>query len=262
LLPLLRSFNPRCDAAIARAADLLADDENYLQQVSNELYQKAAQGDEIEIGPLRQSHRAVGRRALRIWLREVRGDLRRIDAGHLEAIENLIIAGRSGSGVEIPGGRRIVREFERLVLTQTKTDVTKEPGSILLSEWTNVEFGGFCFSLRRNVPRESLKRAKDRSSGEFWALIRECNALDDLRLRTRRPGDAYTPQGRSRKIKLKSLMIRHKIPLSQRHTYPVATTAEDQIIWSPGLPVARQFAPSEVDVEETKCALIVAKRKS
>ncbi len=261
LLPMLRTFNPRCDETIARAAKLIADDEDYLQQVSSELYAKAGQGFELDLKPLRESHPAIRRRALRMWLREMRGGLLRIDATHLKAIEILMTEGRSGSVIELPEGWRATREFENIVLTQTRTIACETLEPISLSQETMIEFGGFKFILRRNVPRESFKITKDQDSGRYFALLRECDELNDLRIRARRPGDAYTPAGRRHKIKLKMLMIRHKIPLSQRDTYPLLATADDRIIWGPGLPVAQQFAVSEDDGNESELAIVVAEKK-
>jgi len=51
------------------------------------------------------------------------------------------------------------------------------------------------------------------------------------------------------------LMIKRKIPMTWRDEYPVLVTADGRIVWSPGLPVAREFAP---DSEEKKCALVIA----
>jgi hypothetical protein len=43
--------------------------------------------------------------------------------------------------------------------------------------------------------------------------------------------------------------------MTRRDQYPVLVTADGRIVWSPGLPVAREFAP---DGEEKKCALVIA----
>jgi tRNA(Ile)-lysidine synthetase-like protein len=77
-------------------------------------------------------------------------------------------------------------------------------------------------------------------------------------LRTRFPGDAYIPADARRAVKLKALMIRRKIPLTQRDQYPILVTADNRIVWAPGLPVAREFAPG---AEDLNCALIVAERR-
>jgi tRNA(Ile)-lysidine synthetase-like protein len=111
--------------------------------------------------------------------------------------------------------------------------------------------------LERGVARAGLKLGEDEDRIRFAAPLRECEELDGLRLRTRFPGDAYIPVNARRAVKLKTLMIRRKIPLTQRDRYPILVTADDRIVWSPGLPVAREFAP---EAEDANCALIIAKR--
>jgi tRNA(Ile)-lysidine synthase len=48
--------------------------------------------------------------ALRGWLRSQRGDLRRIEATHIEAVAGLLEGARGGRVAELPGGARVVRQ--------------------------------------------------------------------------------------------------------------------------------------------------------
>jgi len=38
-------------------------------------------------------------------------------------------------------------------------------------------------------------------------------------------------------------MIRHKIPVTKRHTWPVIVTGGDQLIWVPGLALNAEHTP-------------------
>ena len=107
------------------------------------------------------------------------------------------------------------------------------------------------------MARAGLELGDDEGREHFTAPLRECKELDRLRLRTRFPGAAYIPANARRAVKLKTLMIRRKIPLTQRDRYPILVTVDDRIVWSPGLPVAREFAPG---AEDENFALIVAER--
>ena len=258
LAPMLRSFNPRFSKAFAHTAELLVEDDQYLQQVSAQLFSEIYDGSGLDIKPLQDCHPALRRRVLRIWLRDCCGGLQRIDSNHLAALENLIIRSQSGRSIELPNGRRVLREFDRIIPAGKSEKVHLQPVIINLNESVKQDFGGFKFFLRHDVPRESAEITKIKETGGYIALLRECNELKDVRIRTRKHGDAYVPEGRRHKTKLKTLMIRHKIPLSQRNTYPVLVTADDQIIWAPGLPVARQFAISGDKKEIMRVAMIIA----
>lgn len=253
LLPLLRTFNQQFNESLARTAELATEDQNYLKRLSSELYLASRRGREIEIDPLREIHPALRRRVLRMWLGDLRGGLERIEMAHLNALEDLIVKSRSGSVVDLPSGWIARREFNRLTLCRREDEILD---SLSLRREQEVNFGKFRFSIRRKIPRR-ISGEKEKGS-KFIALLRECEELDDLILRTRLPGDAYLPSGASRRIKLKTLMIKKKIPISERKNYPVLVTSDGRIVWSPGLPVASQFAIGVND--DHTCAMITAEK--
>ncbi|MGH9855082.1 MAG: tRNA lysidine(34) synthetase TilS [Blastocatellia bacterium] len=259
LLPMMETFNPRVKEALARTSGLLTRDADYLRIAADECLDKSREESRLNVGALQKTHAAIRRRVLRLWLRNECGHLRRIDAAHIAAIESLI-SGYSGRRVELPEGRIVAREFDCLKLVQKTGATRRSPGlfgSVELSEDEPQIFGDFTFTLKRGKERESLELDNDEKREQFMVLLRECEELGGLRLRTRFPGDAYIPVNTLRAVKLKTLMIRRKIPMTQRDGYPVLVTADDRIVWAPGLPVARGFAPG---AEDEHCALIVAEK--
>lgn len=104
LLPLLRSFNPRSDEALARLAELMADDHDVLHEIALGVLAGARQAAGLDARFLCRQPPAIRRRALRLWLAEERGDLARIEAAHLKAIEQMMLRGRGGRVIELPGG--------------------------------------------------------------------------------------------------------------------------------------------------------------
>src|SRR5262249_46693709 len=117
LLPLLKTFNPRVKQSLARASESLTRDEEYLRAAAVEFLAKSRAAARLKAKVLQEASAAVGRRALRLWLRDERGDLRRIDASHIAAIESLI-GGSSGRRVELPDGGVVAREFDHLSFIQ------------------------------------------------------------------------------------------------------------------------------------------------
>jgi len=259
LLPMMETFNPRVKEALARTSELITQDEDYLRIAADECLDKSREGSRLNVSALQKTHAAIRRRVLRSWLRDKCGHLRRIDAAHIAAIESLI-SRHSGRRVELPEGRIIAREFDCLKLVQKTGAPRQSPGSfgsVELNEGEPQNFGDFTFTLKRRKERESLELDNAEKREQFMVLLRECEELGGLRLRTRFPGDAYIPANALRVVKLKTLMIRRKIPITQRDRYPVLVTSDDRIVWAPGLPVARGFAPS---AEDEYYALIVAEK--
>ena len=133
LVPLLETFNPRAVEALARAAELLREDSDALEQLASELLEqshekaqpKTGDGEEGETGnkcarPLRievlaSAHPALRRRALRQWLALGRGGLRRIEFAHVLAVEKLLEGTRGGRVAELPGGCSVERRRGLLI---------------------------------------------------------------------------------------------------------------------------------------------------
>lgn len=129
LLPMMRSFNPRMTEALARTAELLRDDSRALDSAAGQLLELSlnnrAQGRQLRTELLADACPALRRRALRLWLAQRRGDLRRLEMVHLRAVENLVTQNRGGRTIELPGGSTVSRKsglltFNRRTSTDTK----------------------------------------------------------------------------------------------------------------------------------------------
>ncbi len=132
LLPLMEAFNPQVVEALARTADLLRDDAAALDELAARLLDEARDetatvgagglttpeamsavvlpaAPPLRVNVLTAAAAAVRRRALRQWLGRGRGDLRRIEMGHVLAVERLLAGGRGGRIAELPGGASVER---------------------------------------------------------------------------------------------------------------------------------------------------------
>lgn len=146
LMPLLETFNPRAAESITRAAGLLREDAGALEAEASKLLCEATDesghrriikgkgrvADEGRVDPEREIERegrcapplrvevlsnataAVRRRALRLWLAQGRGDLRRVELAHIVALEKLLAGERGGRVAELPGGARVERRGRRI----------------------------------------------------------------------------------------------------------------------------------------------------
>ena len=128
LLPLMTTFNGKIVEALARTAELLRDDLAALNQQADLLLQEAAADNKSEtnmptlsVSVLAHAPSAVRRRALRKWISEGRGDLRRIELLHIVGIEKLLLGDKSGRVAELPGGVQVVRKQKRLELIVKKS---------------------------------------------------------------------------------------------------------------------------------------------
>lgn len=145
LLPLLETFNPRAVETLARTAGLLRREADALENLGGQLLVEACRdartktgasrtggavksrrsgGDEnraatenetaedslpLSVEVLRGASEAVRSYALRGWLAARRGNLRRIESVHVEAIGKLLEGDGGGRVAELPGGCRVER---------------------------------------------------------------------------------------------------------------------------------------------------------
>lgn len=115
LLPLMRTFNPRVSEAISRTAEILREDSSALEAAASRLIDYSTDPRAAKkLGPLQAdllqiAQPALRRRALRLWLTANRGDLRRLEKTHIDAIENLLFSTKSGRLIELPGGGEVTR---------------------------------------------------------------------------------------------------------------------------------------------------------
>jgi tRNA(Ile)-lysidine synthase len=121
LLPLMQTFNPKLVAGLARTAELLREDSSALDRGAARLLElslepdpAAADGEPawtlLRFDLLAAAPPALRRRALRLWLEQCRGDLKRLERVHIAALERLVLGDRGGRLIELPGGARVSRQ--------------------------------------------------------------------------------------------------------------------------------------------------------
>lgn len=121
LLPLMQSFNSKIVEALSRTATLLREDAGVLSdeasrllmlassQTPQTLRKKGDKPERLNVDILAAAPAAVRRRALRHWISQGRGDLRRLEMVHLMAVDRLIEGNRGGRIAELPDGGKVVR---------------------------------------------------------------------------------------------------------------------------------------------------------
>ena len=121
LLPLMQTFNPKLVAGLTRTAELLREDSSALDRGAARLLELSLEPDLAAAGGvatqtllrfdlLAASPTALRRRALRLWLEQCRGDLKRLERVHIAALERLVQGSHGGRVIELPGGARVSRK--------------------------------------------------------------------------------------------------------------------------------------------------------
>jgi tRNA(Ile)-lysidine synthase len=252
LIPRLeKEFNPEVVEALARAADLLRDEEAYLGERAAEAFARVALdgagGSTLAVEALLGLPVALRRRVVRLAIASVRGHLRGIDREHVEGVLRLLE--RSGTArTGLPDGLQARIRAGRLYLGMEDPSV---PGA-------GTGTGGLCpipgelplpgFGIRLRA--RLLKRAAGgpvppngppgAKPGPGRACLDADRITGPLLVRARRPGDRFVPLNGPGTRKVKSFLIDRKVPVDERGRIPLVLSG-DRIAWVVGHQIDDRF---------------------
>jgi tRNA(Ile)-lysidine synthase len=112
LIPALKEFNPKIVETLSKTARLLQTE--LKAAVENEGFPAQADNECLLLKDLKKLSKSNLYKVLREWLEAKRGNLRRLELKHIEAIERLIVSRKSGKIVELPDGESVVKESGKL----------------------------------------------------------------------------------------------------------------------------------------------------
>lgn len=229
LLPLLESYNPAIRARLNELCRQMADDEDdWSARAVAELERVAAvtAGEcRLPRGVLHAATPAMAGRLARAALKRVRGDLRRLDAGHIAAVLALAAGARPQAELHLPGAW-VARRYEALIFRSAPLPVRPvhelvidAPGSYPLGDGR---------VLMVSLAPEPLGEAERRV--EFPASL----VSFPLRVRSPLPGDRLQPSGMSGTRKLQDLFVDLRLPRESRVAAALVFGAE-RLLWVAGV---------------------------
>lgn len=112
LLPLLKEFNPKIVETLARTANLLQIETVGFAETN--VPRSKTEGEFLLVNELKMLSKSTLYQVLREWLEQKRGNLRRLELKHFEAIERLVFSRKSGKSVELPGNELVEKQGGKL----------------------------------------------------------------------------------------------------------------------------------------------------
>jgi tRNA(Ile)-lysidine synthase len=250
LLPVLRDSWPGAVVALARFAELAADDEACLMALANEAGARIDDADgrvALDLSALDALPTALGRRVIRGALEAAGGVPTFRD---VEAVSRLARADKKESRLDLRaltvrrGGQRLWFDRAGGPLTESE-GVTGTPQPLSVpGEVTLSETG---LTIRASLgPRADLA-ARPSPAGPIAIL--QADALPQpLAVRYRRPGDRLRPLGAPGTRKLQDWFVDRKVPRADRDRIPLVVDERDRIVWVAGFTIAHEYrvtAPAE-----------------
>jgi tRNA(Ile)-lysidine synthase len=229
ILPQLRALNPSVVERLASAATMAAVEDDLLdEQAATVLAQAMAEADALRTEVIAGAPAAMRTRLVRRWLRQQRGDLRRITAAHLWAVVDLATGQRPSGSVLLPGGQEIVRDYGRLRWRGERRAASEESAQVLEP--------GSAVSLRSGWRiRAEIVAVEQARRADLWEVVADADAVGGpLIVRTVRHGDRVCPLGMHGHRKLQDVFVDRKWPREERWSTPVIEVA-GEILWVPGV---------------------------
>jgi tRNA(Ile)-lysidine synthase len=240
LIPLLtRDFEPSIVRRLGRLAEICREEEKFLK--SMEKGEEGGQPGEgsgsvfLNAAELAGLPIAAGRRRVRDFLRQAKGDLRRISFADVEAVRRL----GEHKELSLPDGLVIRRDRGRIQAGEKREpkaparfhDSWDGRGELVIQEL------GLGFRAETAAVADAGGLSHD---DERIACLDAAKVRFPLIVRSRRDGDRYRPLGAPGRKKLKEIMRVRGVPLEERGRRPVFLSA-GEIVWVLGLPVADDF---------------------
>jgi tRNA(Ile)-lysidine synthase len=257
LLPVLRQYNPSIDQALLRLADIAKEDNAFIEQQASGLWHEVARQENNAIYLDKKQMAglpiALQRHLLRVAVTKVAGDVRDIEASHIEAARSLLNK-PAGKRSALPHGLICHGVYHELVIARPLSVIASEvrqselppcpfpplpdefhlkvPGKTAFSGWNvlaSIVREQVAFLSSRGAMRTSEKTYQSNLVAHFDLQKTGMN----LCVRKRRPGDRFQPLGMNMPKKLHEFMVDAKIPRSWRGRIPIVCSPQ-QIIWIAG----------------------------
>jgi tRNA(Ile)-lysidine synthase len=176
---------------------------------------------------------AVQAVAIRLFVAERVGSLRKISRTHVEAIRQLMLEGGPSDSIDLPGGWRAGREYNFLWLVDAgQHDAATDRFSVAIAAdgITIVEAAGFKFEASTMVAADASM--PDSLSVAMFDAAKIADA--GLVARNFAHGDRLHPVGMRGTRKVHDMFVDRKLPRAVRARFPVVTIG-GKIAWLPGL---------------------------
>ncbi len=239
LIPMLeREYNPAVREALLREAELLTGDQALLEELILEraphFLDRRKDGVSLDLRALKGMGPAEQRRAIQLAL-----ELAGIETGFqlIEDIIRKVLGGTSGAGLDLPGGYRAERSYERMAISARHL-VAPARGKLLIcgeGEHRSRELG-LELSVHRmeEIPPTPFK-------DDPWLATLDADRLRfPLVLRAAREGDRFRPMGLEGSQKVQDFMVNAKVSREERRSAAVLESA-GRIVWLVGFRIDDRF---------------------
>ncbi len=242
LLPLLLQYQPRLIEHLSELALLCRKEDQFMEEEANKVFQKIISDSsksvlDLSLINFNDISEALQYRISRQAIKKVKGNLRKIDRGHIKTIIHLIKTDKPQAKLNLPENTIVKKIYTKLRFSSGEIAPTdhfsysiNDMGRFQIQKINKIisftEISKNDFMLSSPSPRDAfldLEKLK-------WPL----------RVRNFRTGDKCIPLGMSDFKKVKDIFIDNKIPLEERKKIPILVSRND-IVWVSGIRIDDRY---------------------
>jgi tRNA(Ile)-lysidine synthase len=240
LLPLLRQYNRRIDSALLGLAETAGADLAVLEATAGDALATNGGGQAVVLSRsgLAELPEGLRRHALRLAVRRLLGDVRDLHRDHIDALLAGLARG-VGYHQDLPRGLRFDVGYEEATLSLEQAEgpglrpaplrpVQPSPPEAPLTVPGLTSWGPWQVEAEVTAAGAETPPADPRQA---W-LDADVTG-EDLRVRSRRPGDRFQPLGLAGEKKLQDLFVDARVPRDQRDAVPLVC-GKPGIVWVVG----------------------------
>jgi tRNA(Ile)-lysidine synthase len=260
VFPHLEKFQPRLVERLAETAEILRMEDEYLEQIVAAWVDGQTETNlegtvSVSLRSFLDLPPPLRRRAVRLLIRMVKKNLRRIGSRHVRSVMSLAEGQKPQAALDLPGKLCVQRTYERLVFKSSSPEEgvpfdyeIRGPGAFPLKKI------GRTLTLQEMTGPVSFSKRNSR----WTAYLDAERTRYPLRVRNFRAGDRFVPLGMKGHKKIKDFFVDHKVPTEERHATPIVFS-EDIPVWICGYRMDERY---KVTTETKRVLKMTLKMKS
>ena len=230
VLPEILRINPNFISNITKNAQILVEDEKFLNAAAQAAYNNAVWNSRLDIQKLKTMDIAMQRRVVQLLYQSYRKSPENLQFVHVDAVLSLVEHEKTGSRIQLPQNTDAVLEYGMLFFMKRTGDTTYHI-PIPIGQETEIPYTG----LRITV--SPCKAAGEDSMTKIYCSIPRDGKLY---VRPRRQGDFFYPTGMEGRKKLSDYFTDLKIPRHVRDKIPLLFCGEE-LVWVVGYRRDKRF---------------------
>lgn len=248
ILPALREINPKVEEHLADFAAIANEYESFLkssiEQLLPEMISKKNNRVYLNIALWREQVPLIQKELLRQMLFHLKGSLKEIEYNHILSVQRLLLSEKTVWEVHLPQHLSAVRRYGDFWIEEITAPALPFSGCYELLPDKVYYFASEHLWLQLSlISGETIKKSKElKNHSEKYFDYGKIRGK--LHLRSRQPGDFFSPVGLNGKKKIKDYFIDRKVTREQRDCIPLLASGSE-ILWILGYAINRDYQVSQ-----------------